>query len=87
MKLWHLKRTEECDYDQTWEAVVRAETPEAARDLMAYGKQTLAGSGGFETNYHGLEGPDAWLDPARSTCEELTADGEAGVVIVEAVNG
>jgi hypothetical protein len=87
MNLWHIKRTDECDYDQTWSAVVRAETVEAAREIMAHGKFTLRGSGGFESTYHGLEGPEPWLDAARSTCEELAPEGEPGVIIWDSVNG
>lgn len=59
-------------YDKAFGFVVRADTEEQAR-LLAHGDS------GDETPWQKDTGP--WLDPAQSTCEELTANGEAGVVI------
>lgn len=54
-------------YDKCFGVVVRAGSEETAR-LLASAES-------------GDEGDEAWLSPARTTCEELTADGPAEVVI------
>ncbi len=35
----------------------------------------------------GTEGPMVWLDPEKTTCEELTRDGPAGVVVCDILDG
>jgi hypothetical protein len=68
MKLWLLKRfTETPVYDVNNGFVIRAETENAARDIAS--------------QQRGDEGPETWTDIGLSTCEELTADGEIGVVL------
>lgn len=37
----------------------------------------------FASEEPGNEGGFTWLDPALSTCEELTADGDAGVLMAD----
>ena len=86
MKLWLLRpvRSEREDtawdpwYDKAFGFVVRAETEEQAR-------QMANGNGGDECgpvkSYVYRTGGDPWLDPKQSTCEELTADGEAEIII------
>jgi len=55
--------------------VVRAETENEARSLAS-------AEGGDEVRDNaGRRGGNPWLDPKQSTCETLTADGAAGVVI------
>lgn len=58
-------------YDKCFGAVVRAKTETEAR-------QVLAG----QTNAYD-EGPDAWLNPALSTCVQLSARGKAEVLLRE----
>lgn len=72
MKLWKLKRLEDRDdYDVTLELVVRATTEEKARQL--------AHEGVLELSYRqGL-----WLNPAKSSCEVLSARGKSEIVIVD----
>lgn len=72
MKLWHLLPIGVGGhwspwYDKAFGFVVRAESETEARALAA----KVAGD----------EGEVAWTDKGSSTCIELTADGEAGVVI------
>ena len=70
MKLWLLERTSYKDkprYDVQRAVVIRAETEAAAREDA--------------TKTAGDEGEAVWLDPSKSTCEELTADGPPGLVI------
>lgn len=73
MKLWLLKPKSTAPdrwhpwYDKAFGFVVRAETAASARANAA----TDAGD----------EGRDAWTNEEFSTCEELTCEGEVGVVI------
>lgn len=60
-------------YDKTFGFVVRAISEWDAREIAA--------------KNCGDEGDLVWLDPAYSACDELTADGEAGVVLVDHANG
>lgn len=76
MKLWLLEHVEECGfwrnpYDKARGFVVRAATEDDARALATK-------EGGDEIRYGGER---AWLDPATSTCTELTADGPASVIL------
>ena len=54
-------------YDKAFGFVVRAESEREARLLASNGA--------------GDEGQDAWIDAEASTCVELTADGEAGMIM------
>lgn len=71
MQLWHLyKRDDTAGYftwDCTFGFVVRAETEDAARALAS--------------SEAGDEGAAAWLDTKQTTCEELTAYGEAEIIL------
>ncbi len=70
MKLWILKRlTDRPEWDVNNGFVIRAETENAAR--------------GIASQQRGDEGPGTWIDTGLSTCEELTADGEIGVVLTD----
>lgn len=83
MKLWILKNLHNRWYDTQNEIVVRAEDEEQARKIA--------------DENHGYEGNDwdsddygdgwqipsngFWLDPTKASCEQLTEDGEAGVIV------
>ena len=81
MKLWLLKPVEGLGVDSPWYGiydcangfVVRAETEDDARSFAD-------SQGGDETRrpFH-----DTWLQPKYATCEELTGDGEPGVVLCD----
>ena len=63
-------------YDKTFGFVIRAETEERAREIAQSEK-------GAETDYGRgpVGGFPAWTDARYSTCIELTADGDEGVII------
>ena len=63
----YLLRRHETSYDESRAFVVRAESREAARLLAS--------------EQCGDEGEAEWMHHATSTCEELTADGESGVIV------
>lgn len=69
MNLYILKPVEDWKpwYDKAFGFVVRAASVADARI--------------FAATEHGDEGECAWLDPLQTTCELLTADGEAGTVL------
>lgn len=74
MKLWLLRPAVGATqwdpwYDKACGFVIRAETGSRAREIA----QHKAGD----------EGGDAWADPASSTCDELSADGLEGVVMID----
>ncbi len=73
MKLWHLTRKERPvdDWDMSISFVVRAETEKDARQI-AFDNE---GCRWYETN--------VWKDPEQTLCTELTADGEAEMIIVD----
>lgn len=89
MKLWLLKPREDLSpknnlwepwYDKAFGFVVRAESEDQARQLA----NKNAGDEKFEQleGYGASPGsPNAWLDAKYSTCEELSADGKAEVII------
>jgi hypothetical protein len=58
-------------YDKAHGFVVRARSEESARKMAA------------SSNNVGDEGQDAWLDPAHTTCETLTSEGEAEIVLCD----
>jgi len=76
MKLWILKPIDPDNapwdpwYDKAFGFVVRAETEADARSLA-----------GEQAGTKKSKDLDPWADHGLSTCEELTAEGEAGVVI------
>jgi hypothetical protein len=68
MKLFILKRFSETpQYDVNNGFVVRSMGEDEAR--------------GYAAKEYGDEGSDTWMNASRSSCIELTADGEAGVVL------
>lgn len=86
MRLWLLRpvepRTGERDpwkpwYDKAFGFVVRADTEALARECAS--KQT------GDEDYYGKKHPEyagsVWCDPVYTTCVELTADGESGIVM------
>ena len=77
MKLWIVRARDGHDvwnpwYDKAFGFVVRAGTEEEARTLASF--------------VHGAEGREPWLDATASTCEELTGDGAAEVVMADVHN-
>ena len=70
MKLYHLTQRSP-GYDQTSDMIVRASSPEHARDV--------ARDAAEEEDFG--ENPNVWLDPKKSTCVRIpVAHGEVGVV-------
>lgn len=67
MKLWLLERTEIHGYDEYCGFVIRAEDEASARAIAVV--------------QAGDEGAGAWMSQARSTCIELQAEGESGMVL------
>jgi hypothetical protein len=67
MKLWLLEAKGAVDYDEFDAYVIRAEDEEGARKIAA--------------EKPGASGPKKWLNPRRSICTELTADGEPGLIL------
>lgn len=65
-------------YDKVFGFIVRAKTEEEARKMANE-------QGGDETgpvrNRVYRTGGDPWLNPEYSTCEELSKEGEAGVIM------
>lgn len=64
-------------YDKAFGFVVRAETEKEARQFIGKeaGDETRNGSPG------GGERPDVWTNPKFSSCVELTAEGDKGIII------
>ncbi len=96
MKLWYLAPRDDLPddssnpwyprYDVAYAFVVRAETEEEARKyaVQSSGDEIPGRHKRFDENGNLIidEGYDkAWTSPEYSTCEELTAEGEPGVVI------
>lgn len=69
MKLWMLKPLKDWKpwYDRAFGFIVRAPSAKMARKLAA--------------EKAGDEGGQVWMDPNKTKCEELNADGEAEVVL------
>ncbi len=85
MKLWILRpRKDLLEQDNLWKPwydkvlgfVVRAETEEQAR---GYADKKAEGEND--------DGDRPWLDPNMSTCNELTPEGEEGVVMRDFARG
>lgn len=82
MKLWLLRPNPESTlwetwYDKAFGFVVRAETAEQARALA----QQECGDEGYVPGSGWSDRIDAWTNPDHSSCNELTPDGEAEIVI------
>ena len=69
MKLWELRPAGTPAPDTVIGFVVRAETETAARMLA---REEAGAEGGF-----------VWLDDKLSTCVELLAEGDAGVIVAD----
>lgn len=67
MKLFLLKRKTEPDYDEFGGFVLRADSSKIARYTAA--------------SKSGDEGANTWLDEGLTSCEELTSDGEPGIIL------
>lgn len=68
MKLFLLERQgPEWFYDENNAFVIRAEHEEQARQLAAYRACD--------------EGPDVWLNPVGTSCEEIDIQGSAGIIL------
>ena len=87
MRVWILRAREDLKaddnpwepwYDKTFGVVVRAGSEGDARRLA--NESGGAEVGPIRTDEY-RTGGDPWLDPAYSTCEELTGNGEAGVLL------
>jgi len=72
MKLWLLELIGYSSYDYALGFVIRAETEEDAREQA----QEHAGDEGYK----------AWADKERSSCIELEAEGELGVILRDFMN-
>lgn len=86
MKLWRLQPQDERPegndpwtpwYDKCFGFVIRAPDEDVARRIAATRRPWTEG-GSF-----GEEGPEAWLDPTLSECQELTPDGEPEVLLYQ----
>jgi len=69
-------------YDKAFGFVVRAESADQARRIVtdARGDYPEDEGPGYEVDDYSGD-PDAWLSPEFSTCVELPADGEPGIII------
>jgi hypothetical protein len=56
-------------YDKAFGVIVRADTEEEARDMAS--------------ECRGDEGKAVWLDESKTTCVELTPDGEKEIIMVD----
>lgn len=89
LKLWLLRPAEwRNSSDDPWEPyygkalgfVVRADSETNARKLAA------SNGGGESVDDMGeelAESTNPWLDPKKSTCKELTADGCPGIILCD----
>jgi hypothetical protein len=84
MKLWELRpldgrREWSPWYDKAFGFVVRAETQEDARKIVASAYEQGMQKG------PGNEGPEVWIDPDATSCVELVAEGDPKIIIVDFV--
>jgi hypothetical protein len=70
MKLWLLKRIDGANFGEFEGFVIRANSEMEARQL--------ANTCGEHESFQAAE---TWLNPAYTTCDELTTDGEAEIVL------
>lgn len=80
MKLWLVHRTDSVDYDEYSSLVLRAESREAALDQLR--NPNPDGSWRDEQAYRGM-----CAEGSNVTIEELTAEGEPGLVIEDYLRG
>lgn len=92
MKLWLLKPIDKSAepwavgcYDVSHGFVIRAETEADARHMAAYSVAYLTAESIESLGEHGLE--KEWLDPALTSCNELTANGNAEIVVRDFMAG
>lgn len=85
MKLWLLRKREDLGRDDPWGReydtacgfVIRAKTEAQAREFA----QALGGDERDKFVGRKLVEVPAWTDPKYSTCEVLSAQGKAGVIL------
>jgi hypothetical protein len=82
MKLWLLKALDDWDpwYDTCEGFVVRAETEEHTREIA----QQHEGCENPQYSHHlltDIRGSSPWLDPSKTSCVELVAEGKPGLVL------
>lgn len=77
MKLFKLWR-DDTEYNEACGFVIRARTESEARSIAT---QNGGAELGRQPPIYENDGPDVWTNPEKSHCVELTADGEAGVVM------
>lgn len=74
MKLWILKRDlKEIGYDEAAGFVVRAESEEKARRIVAEAEYPKDGPGD--------EGGKFWLDRGLTSCDELPTEGAPDIIL------
>lgn len=88
MKLWILRPIygEDCtfvmaNFSCAYGYMVRAETEHDARLLVSVAIEEVS-----HRRRRASTGPSPWFDPALSTCDELMADGEPGVMMRDELN-
>lgn len=88
MKLWLLKPHKILDpdpwhpwYDKSFGHVVRAVTEDQARALVA--ATGIRQDVSIFSHFYGDEGRDVWLSPDKSTCIELTNQGDSAVILTD----
>jgi hypothetical protein len=80
MKLFLLKQKGKVDYDCAAGFVVRAESEEAARQhIVNSGLLELCGC--CPLQYYGDEQAATWSNPEYSTCDEISLDGPAQIIL------
>ncbi len=90
MKLFLLQRydPDSLNYDDAAGFVIRAETPHAAREIIA---TEIAVDNFGESMDHlqwpGNEGSEFWRNRDKSTCTELKPEGAAGVILRDFLHG
>jgi hypothetical protein len=79
LKLWLVERIGGCGYDEHIGFVVRADDADAARceALVAAGIDDYEW---LDVDQVGCREP-WWGDPELTTCVEITADGQSGVIL------
>ncbi len=65
-------------YDCVFGMIIRAKTEEQARQIA----KTNEGSEG-SSSYHPRPPTSPWLDPEYTTCEELSIEGTADIIIAD----
>jgi len=69
MKLYLVKRKDDCGYDECCAVVVRAQNAREARVLASA--------------CNGDEGKATWLRPKFSTCRQISQEGKAEVILYD----